>query len=125
MAAIPHELELVEQFSGMPFTLLGVNCDVDKETAQKSVETAQISWPNWCDGIPMPIKGPIVDRYHVNAIPAVFVIDAKGTIRAKGLSGESLEKTVRELIVTTSSSGGILLTLPCMGTKQNDPRLRR
>jgi len=98
MAAIPHELELIEQFSGMPFMLLGVNCDVDKETAQKSVETAQISWPNWCDGMPMPIKGPIVDRYHVNGIPAVFVLDAKGTIRAKGLRGESLEKKVRELM---------------------------
>lgn len=98
MAAIPHELELIEQFSGMPFMLLGVNCDVDKQTAQKSVETAQISWPNWCDGMPMPIKGPIVDRYHVNGIPAVFVLDAKGTIRAKGLRGEGLEKTVRELL---------------------------
>ena len=98
MAEVPHELELIEQFSGMPFTLLGVNCDVDKETAQKSIETAQISWPNWCDGLPMPIPGPIVERYHVNSLPAVFVLDAKGTIRAKNLRGENLGKTVRELL---------------------------
>ncbi len=100
MAEIPFELALVDQFAGMPFTLLGVNCGVDIETAQKSIETEEISWPNWYDGFPTPIPGPgpIVEQYHVNSFPTVFVLDAKGIIRAKNLRAERLEEIVRELL---------------------------
>ena len=98
MADVSHERTLVEDLSAKPFALLGVNCDVDKQTARKSIEAAQINWRNWHDGLPAPIAGPIVDRYHVHSLPAVLVFDANGTIRSKGARREHLEKTVHELM---------------------------
>lgn len=98
MAEIPTERELVKSLSDKPFALLGVNCDVDQESARKTAESAQITWANWYDGFPTPVSGPIVERFHVDSLPAVFVIDADGVIRAKGQRGDRLEKTVRELL---------------------------
>ena len=98
MAEIPRERELVKSLSDKPFTLLGVNCDVDQESARKTAELAEITWANWYDGFPTPVSGPIVERFHIDSLPAVFVIDADGMIRAKGQRDDRLEKTVRELL---------------------------
>jgi hypothetical protein len=43
------------------------------------MDSELITWPSWYDGD--PDDGPIVNRYHVRGFPAVFVLDAKGTIR--------------------------------------------
>lgn len=98
MANIPSERELVKSLCDEPFALLGVNCDVDLESARGTAKSAQINWANWYDGFPTPVSGPIVERFHVDRLPAVFVIDAHGAIRAKGLHGKRLEETVRELL---------------------------
>ena len=76
MMQVPHGRELAERHKARPFTLLGVDCELDKDDGIKAVETAKITWPNWFDGVPG--EGPIVGRYHVRGFPSVFVIRCEG-----------------------------------------------
>jgi thiol-disulfide isomerase/thioredoxin len=81
MALVPLERDLVARLKGLPFALLGVDCQDDRETARKVMAREGMSWPSWYDGAANP--GHIVKRYHVQMYPSIFVIDAKGIIRAR------------------------------------------
>jgi thiol-disulfide isomerase/thioredoxin len=96
MAQVPEERKLVERLKGQPFILLGVDCDPNKGTARSIMTRERISWPNWFDGAPG--EGPIARRYHIRGFPGVFVIDAKGVIRARqGVFAEAVDKLLDEM----------------------------
>ena len=101
MAQIPHERELVGRMAGRPFALLGVNCDHSPADARKALDRERITWPNWYDGDPSAARrndGPIRDKYHIQGIPAVFVIDQAGIIRDRDVRGVELERAVERLL---------------------------
>ena len=50
-----------------------------------------MTWPNWFDGAPG--EGPIVKRFRARGYPSVFVVDARGVVRSRGL-GANLYQTV-------------------------------
>lgn len=104
MAQIPHERELARSLEGKSFALLGVNCDYKIENARAVLAREKIGWPNWYDGSPR--SGKIADRYHIQQIPAVFVLDAKGVIREKDVRGEALSKAVESLLKEQEAQGG-------------------
>ena len=85
MAQVPLERELVARLKGKPFAMLGVDCEADKDTARQVISREQMTWPNWFDGAQG--TGPIATRYHVRSYPTVFVLDAKGVIRSRGVAG--------------------------------------
>ena len=96
MAQVPHERDLVERLKGQPFALLGVDCEENKDTARGVMARERMTWPNWFDGAVG--TGPIAKRYHIRGYPTVFVLDAKGVIRARGLSSVGLDDTVDKLL---------------------------
>ena len=102
LAAVPHERELAERLKDRPFAVLGVDCNEPKAAALKAVQDHQIPWPNWHDG-DGGTDGPIVSRYHIRGYPTVFVIDAQGIIRNKGLMGSGLDKAVDKLLAETEA----------------------
>jgi thiol-disulfide isomerase/thioredoxin len=95
MALVPHEREMVERLKGEPFALLGVDCEESKDTARTVMARERMSWPSWFDGAPG--TGPIAKRYHVRGYPSVFVLDARGNIRARDASG-NLDGIVDKLL---------------------------
>jgi len=101
MEEVPHERELIARYKGQPFALVGVTWDEDLEAARRAIEANHIDWPNWQDPLTSKSEGPIAKRYHVRSIPAVFVIDAEGILRAKNVRGESLDKAVADLLAET------------------------
>ena len=96
MREVPHEREIAEKYKGRPFALLGVNCNEEKSAGLKAIQNNQMSWPNWHDGASG--DSPIVSRYHIRGYPTVFVIDAKGAIRHKQVLGETLDRSVEDLV---------------------------
>ena len=72
---------------GRPFALLGVNVDEKKEALQSSIRDGEVTWRCWWEG---QEDGPNRQRWKVNEIPSVFVIDAKGIIRAKEIEGKAI-----------------------------------
>jgi len=106
LAAVPEERAMADRLKEKPFALLGVNSDEKIEAARKAAKDSGMTWPSWSDGA--PDGGPIGDRYHIRSFPTVFVIDAKGLIRAKqAAGGETLEKLVGELLAEVAPKPGI------------------
>ena len=103
MAAVPHENAIAARFKGRPFALVGVNGDHDQAAARKAVEKAQITWQSFRNPDPES-EGPIPAAYNVRSWPTVYVIDHKGVIRARSISGRELDETLEELIAEAEAA---------------------
>jgi hypothetical protein len=92
---IPHERALVERLKNEPFALLGINSDGDAEKVKKILEKRKVTWRQAIDG---STSGPLATKWGVNGWPTIYVLDAKGIIRHKGLRGKEMEDAVVKLI---------------------------
>jgi len=95
VAMIPHERALVERLKNEPFALLGINSDGDAEKVKGILEKRKVTWRQAIDG---STSGPLATKWGVNGWPTIYVLDAKGVIRHKGLRGKELEDAVVKLI---------------------------
>jgi len=43
-------------------------------------------------------QGPISKRYNIKYMPTIYVVDARGVIRHKGVRGEALDQAVHGLL---------------------------
>jgi peroxiredoxin len=93
---IPHERSLVKKLEKKPFALIGMNSDSSREELKKAMETENITWRSFFDG--GGTQGPIATAWNVHGWPTIYVIDAKGVIRARNLRGEELEHKAEELM---------------------------
>jgi cytochrome oxidase Cu insertion factor (SCO1/SenC/PrrC family) len=94
MAMVPHERSLVKRLEGKPFALLGVNLDSSRETLKKCEDKNKITWRSFFDGR----DGPISKEYNIKSLPMIYVLDAKGVIRYKGVRGEAMGRAVDRLL---------------------------
>jgi len=92
----PHERSLVKRLAGKPFALLGVNSDRDREALKEVMTKEEITWRSWWDG--GSTRGPIAGQFNVSSWPTIYVLDAKGVIRYKGVRGEAMDKAVDTLL---------------------------
>lgn len=103
----PHERTLVEEMSGRPFVLLGVNTDKSKTKIKKAVQDNGINWRSWLDG---KTGGPICKQFKVRSFPTILLIDHEGVIRYhSGTRKEvrrKLDETIEHLVSIAESSGG-------------------
>jgi hypothetical protein len=91
----PHERSLVAKMQGRPVVVLGVNSDPDRGAAKAVLTRQGAAKRSWADGGP---DGPIATRWHVQAWPTVYVLDARGVIRYRGNAlGRQVEATVEAL----------------------------
>ena len=93
-AMIPHERELVKRLKDKPFALISVSFDDEKETLTKFLEKEPMPWVHWYNGR----KGQIGEQLNIRFFPTIFVLDAKGVIRYKGVRGEAMDKAVDTLL---------------------------
>ena len=93
----PHERSLVERLKDEPFALVGVNSDKDLEALKPVLEKESITWRSFWNG-PNGTSGPISKRWNVKGWPTIYVLDARGKIRFKGVRGESMDEAVDELL---------------------------
>jgi thiol-disulfide isomerase/thioredoxin len=93
-AMIPHERELVERLKNKPFALISVSFDDKKETLTSFLEKEKMPWSHWWNGR----KGEIGEQLNIRFFPTIFVLDAKGVIRYKGVRGKAMDKAVDALL---------------------------
>jgi hypothetical protein len=92
---IPHEKAMVDRLQSKPFALIGINSDGDREALKKILEKQGIGWRQAVDG---STSGPIATRWNVSGWPTIYVIDAQGVIRFRGLRDQRLEDAVVKLL---------------------------
>ena len=92
-----HERSLVERLKDKPFVLVGVNSDTDKAMLKERMAKEKISWRSFWNG-PKGTDGPISKAWNVRGWPTIYVLDAKGVIRAKNIRGKDLDEAVNGLL---------------------------
>jgi thiol-disulfide isomerase/thioredoxin len=93
-AMIPHSRAMVERLKDKPFALISVSADDDKEDLTKFLAKEKMPWTHVWNGP----DGGLVEDWDVQHFPTIYVLDAKGVIRATELRGEELEEKVNELL---------------------------
>jgi peroxiredoxin len=92
----PNVVKAFNQFKDKNFTVLGVSLDEDKTAWQAAITKDKLTWTHVSD-----LKGwqsSVAALYHVESIPANFLLDKDGKIVAKDLRGEDLINTLNSLI---------------------------
>ncbi len=93
----PHERSLVERLKDAPFALIGVNSDDNLEELKPVLEKENITWRSFWNG-PKGTSGPISTAWNVSGWPTIYVLDADGKIRFKGVRGEEMDEAVDKLL---------------------------
>jgi beta-lactamase regulating signal transducer with metallopeptidase domain/thiol-disulfide isomerase/thioredoxin/protocatechuate 3,4-dioxygenase beta subunit len=78
------------------FAMLSLSLDAAKEAPRRLVQEKGITWPQGFVG--QTVDGGVQDAYHVEAIPAIFLIGPDGTVRAQGLSGDAIAAAVLQAL---------------------------
>lgn len=96
---IPHEREMVKKLEGKPFVFISVSADDKKEKVKDFLEREKMPWTHWWNGP----EGGVVKKWNIRGFPTIYVLDAKGVLRAKIADGsdESMKKlseTVEKLV---------------------------
>ena len=97
VAEIPELKAVYEKFGkDERFALISLSLDAAQEAPRQFVATRELSWRQgflgeWADG-------GVSDRYHVEGIPATFLIDPEGKVRAVNLRGDAIATAVEQAI---------------------------
>jgi hypothetical protein len=86
----------VTRLAAKPFALLGINSDVDREALKNTLKKERITWRSWWDD--GSVDGPIQTKWQVAKRPVIYVLDAKGVIRNKNVTGDDLDHAVELLL---------------------------
>ena len=97
----PHERSLVKRLEGQPFALIGVNSDRNRDALKEVLQKEQITWRSFWNG--GSTSGPISDAWRVRGWPTIYVLDGSGTIRARNVRGEAMDRSVDALLAELKS----------------------
>lgn len=93
---MPNLVEAYKQYKGKNFEIVGVSLDRDLEAWKKGIADLKITWPQMSDLKYWDCEG--AKLYAVSSIPHTLLVDAEGTIVARGLHGEELQQKIAELV---------------------------
>jgi hypothetical protein len=98
----PHERSLVKRLQNRSFALIGVNSDRDREALKPVLEKENITWRSFWNG--GSTGGPISSAWKVRGWPTIYVLDGSGTIRARDVRGEAMDRVVDTLLAEMETS---------------------
>jgi peroxiredoxin len=92
----PNVVKVWKEWNKKGFDVFGVSLDQKKEDWVKAIADDKLTWTHVSDL--QYWSSAAAKLYAVNAIPANFLLDEKGTIIARNLRGEELANKVKELL---------------------------
>ena len=81
------------------FTVIGISLDTEKSQVKRFLTKQSTPWSHAVLG-PHDIN-PVAKDYNVTQIPATFLIGPDGTVVAKNLTGDKLEKELKRLLANS------------------------
>lgn len=99
---IPHLKNIYDRHQNDPFALVGISLDTEEDSLRAFVKRHALAWPQL--GGSEGWQHQVAQQYNVHFIPSTYLIDAEGSIAAKDLRGEEMEKTVTALLDGTFSA---------------------
>lgn len=97
IAEIPSLKEVYDRFGKDDrFAMLSLSLDAQKDEPRKLVAENDIRWPQGFLG--EFVEGGVADKYHVETIPAIFLIGPDGLLKAQHLRGDAVASKVAEAL---------------------------
>jgi thiol-disulfide isomerase/thioredoxin len=93
VAMIPDERKLVDKFQDRPFAFIGISADDSPDDLRPFVRANAMNWTHVFEGQ----GGPIGQLYDVGAYPTIYVVDAAGKIRFRGVGQQPAGRVEREV----------------------------
>jgi peroxiredoxin len=93
-AEMPNVVKQYAAYKDKGLNILGISLDDDKDAWKKGIADLKMTWAQVSDL--KKFDGPTEKLYHIEAIPANFIIDPQGNIIAKNLSGTDLEEFLKK-----------------------------
>ena len=85
-----------KEFHKKGFDVLGVSLDQKKEDWLKAIDDDKLTWTHLSD---LKYWGNEAAKlYAVNSIPSNFLLDETGTIVGRNLTGDDLDKKLKEVL---------------------------
>ena len=94
--ANPNMVKIYKKFKDKGFEMVGVSLDIHKDEWTKAIEADALEWVHISDLNYWQSEG--AKLYAVYSIPYTVLLDKDGTILAKGLEPDELEKKLAELM---------------------------
>ena len=92
----PNVVAAYNEFKDKNFTILSVSLDQRKENWVYAIKADNLTWNHVSDL--QYWNNAVAKTYHIESIPANFLVDPNGNIIAKNLRGEELAQKLGELI---------------------------
>ena len=93
---MPNLVETYAKYKNKNFEIVGVSLDQDEAAWKEAIKNLNMTWPQMSDLKFWQSEGG--QLYAVNSIPHTILIDADGTIVARGLHGEELQTKIAEFV---------------------------
>jgi len=92
----PNVVALYAKYHAKGLNILSVSLDKDASAWKAAIAKDKLTW-NHVSNL-KEFEDPIALQYGINAIPTIFVLDAKGVIIAKDIRGEELNAKIASLL---------------------------
>lgn len=95
VAEIPHVKEAYDKLHEKGFEIVGISFDQDKKKLESFVAEREMKWPQYFDG---KVWGnQYGQKYGINGIPTMWLVDKKGHLRDMNARGALAEKVAKLL----------------------------
>jgi thiol-disulfide isomerase/thioredoxin len=95
VAEIPNVKDTYDKLHGKGFEIVGISFDKDKDALEKFVGEHEMKWPQYFDG---KVWGnDYGQKYGINGIPSMWLVDKKGNLRDMNARGALEEKAAKLL----------------------------
>lgn len=92
----PNVVAAYQEFSSKNFTIFSVSLDQDKSNWLNAIKADHLGWTHVSDL--QFWSNEAAKLYHVESIPQNYLIDPNGTIIARNLRGNELQKKLQEVL---------------------------
>ncbi len=92
----PELVKLYEKYKVQGFEIYGVSIDQKKNDWLNAIQRDGLTWPQVVDQKGWNAKSTY--DYGLDGIPASFLLDKDGKVKAIGLTGSSLEREIKKLL---------------------------
>ena len=99
----PHTKHLYEKYKDKGLEVLSFSLDHEIKPWNEAIVKDGMVWKHASDLVG-GVKSPVAQKYGIDGIPAIWIIDPSGKIIAEGLRGEALDKLM-ESIFTPKTKG--------------------
>lgn len=94
-----HTKAIYERFHPYGLEMISFSLDSDLEAWKKAIEKDGLVWNNASD-LKAGKLSPVAQKYGIDGLPAVWIIDPNGKIMAQGLKGEDIDKMLETIFST-------------------------